>query len=200
MTKFISGASDIIIAGAICGTTEMVQGLMDVQNGPLMLLGPTMDPKVAFELSVRLPHLAMRMKEHSLRATTFAEDLQASGLNVVYPGLADHSDHALAVELCRADYGFGGVIGLDLGNEQTANELMGCLQNKYGFGYIAVSLGYFDTLLSCSGSSTSSELTEQDKMLAGISPGLVRISVGYTGSLQQHRRQLISALSDIGVA
>ncbi len=63
---------------------------------------------------------------------------------------------------------------------------------------MAVSLGYFDTLMSCSGSSTSSEMTDEDKSVAGISPGLVRISVGYTGTLEQRWRQLYSALQDVG--
>ena len=85
-----------------------------------------------------------------------------------------------------------------MGDEATANRLMERLQNHYSFGFMAVSLGYFDTLLSCSGSSTSSELTDGDKALAGISPGLVRISVGYTGSLTQRREQLRLALRDIG--
>ena len=197
MTKFISGASDII-AGAVCGSREFVQALMDVQNGPLMILGPTMDPNIAFTLSMRLPHLPLRMMEHSRRALVLAQDLQAWGLNVVYPGLSDHPDHLLAKNLCRDEYGFGGVLALDMGDEATANRLMERLQNHYSFGFMAVSLGYFDTLLSCSGSSTSSELTDGDKALAGISPGLVRISVGYTGSLTQRREQLRLALRDIG--
>ncbi len=89
------------------------------------------------------------------------------------------------------------MLAVDMGDENTANRLMEKLQNGYDFGYIAVSLGYFETLLSCSGSSTSSELTDEDKELAGISPGLVRMSVGYTGSLEQRREQLRSAIEDI---
>ena len=91
------------------------------------------------------------------------------------------------------------MLSLDAGTEVKANDLMERLQNHYGFGYMAVSLGYFDSLMSCSGSSTSSELTEQDKQLAGISPGLVRLSVGYTGSLQQRWQQLRGALGDVGL-
>jgi methionine-gamma-lyase len=64
---------------------------------------------------------------------------------------------------------------------------------------VAVSLGYFDTLMSCSGSSTSSELSSEHKRLAGISPGLVRMSVGITGSLEQRWRQLENALRKCGI-
>jgi methionine-gamma-lyase len=63
---------------------------------------------------------------------------------------------------------------------------------------MAVSLGYFDTLMSCSGSSTSSELTDEDKEAAHISPGLLRMSVGYTGTLEQRWQQLKDALEEVG--
>ncbi|MCZ6868647.1 MAG: PLP-dependent transferase [Gammaproteobacteria bacterium] len=76
---------------------------------------------------------------------------------------------------------------------------MSRLQNEQRFGYMAVSLGYFDTLMSCSGSSTSSELSEDDKEEAGISPGLIRISVGYTGSMEQRWAQLEAGLRDVAL-
>jgi methionine-gamma-lyase len=75
---------------------------------------------------------------------------------------------------------------------------MSTLQNKHGFGFMAVSLGYFDTLMSCSGSSTSSEMSDEDKASAGISPGLVRLSIGYTGTLEQRWQQLRDALKAVG--
>ena len=80
-----------------------------------------------------------------------------------------------------------------------ADDLLDELQNKQDFGYIAVSLGYFDTLMSCSGSSTSSELSEEDQKEAGISPGLVRISIGFTGTLEQRWGQLETALRRTGL-
>ena len=199
VTKFIGGASDVI-AGAICGTEAFIGELMDLHMGPLMMLGPTMDPHVAAAISLRIPHLPLRMKAHSERALALAERMRDLGLEVVYPGLDDHPDHALFRELCCDEYGFGGVLTLDCGDEDTANDLMSCLQNEQRFGYLAVSLGYFDTLMSCSGSSTSSEMSEEDREDAGISPGLVRISVGYTGTLEQRWTQLREALKVSGMA
>jgi methionine-gamma-lyase len=199
VTKFIGGASDVI-AGAICGTEAFIGELMDLHMGPLMMLGPTMDPHVAAAISLRIPHLPLRMKAHSERALALAERMRDLGLEVVYPGLDDHPDHALFRELCCDEYGFGGVLTLDCGDEDTANALMSCLQNEQRFGYLAVSLGYFDTLMSCSGSSTSSEMSEEDREDAGISPGLVRISVGYTGTLEQRWTQLREALKVSGMA
>ena len=197
ITKFISGMSDVI-AGAVCGSREFIESLMDLHNGPLMLLGPTMDPMVASKLSLRIPHLPIRMSAHGERALALSERLFELGIEVVYPGLRHHPDKALFDELRCPDYGYGGVMTIDMGNEEAANALMETLQNKYRFGFMAVSLGYFDTLMSCSGSSTSSELTDEDKSAAGISPGLVRLSIGYTGTLEQRWRQLYSALEDVG--
>lgn len=198
MTKYIGGASDHI-AGAICADQDFILRLMDLHTGALMLLGPTMDPQVAFNLNLRLPHLSLRMAEHGRRAQLFAERLQALGLAVNYPGLPGHPDHELLNELHCAEYGFGGILTLDLDTQELANQLMDMLQNDYRFGYMAVSLGYFDTLMSCSGSTTSSEMTEEDKARAHISPGLVRMSLGYTGTAEQRWRQLHSALERLGV-
>ncbi len=196
ITKFISGMSDII-GGAICGSHEFIESLMDLRQGPLMLLGPTMDPKVASDIALRIPHLPLRMAAHGERALALAERAEARGIEVCYPGLESHPDHALFNELRCDEYGYGGVMTIDLHEEERANELMALLQNKYSFGFMAVSLGYFDTLMSCSGSSTSSEMSDQDQSAAGISPGLVRMSVGYTGTLEQRWAQLESALNDL---
>jgi len=193
LTKFISGASDII-AGAICGSSVFISSLMDLHTGSLMLLGPTMDPHVAFKLSLRLPHLGLRMQEHGRRAQLFAERLAARGLPVIYPGLPGHPDHAVLQRLADPQYRGGGILGLDLKTGERANQLMRLLQNEQHFGFIAVSLGYFDTLMSCSAASTSSEMTEHDMRTAGISPGLVRISVGITGDTEQRWAQLAAAL------
>jgi len=198
ITKFISGASDII-AGAICGSEEFIGALMDLHMGPLMLLGPTMDPHVASDISLRIPHLPLRMTAHSERALAMTERLDGLGLAVRYPGLESHPDHELFTEQHCPEYGYGGVFTLDVGDADTANTLMSLLQNEQRFGYLAVSLGYFDTLMSCSGSSTSSEMSDENKDVAGISPGLVRISIGYTGTLEQRWTQLRSALSTAGI-
>ena len=146
-----------------------------------------------------IPHLPLRMIEHGRRTKLFAERLNAMGIKVCYPGLPDHPDHELMSQLNCPDYGYGGVLTMDMGTVEHANELLDLLQNEYQFGYVAVSLGYFDTLMSCSGSSTSSELTEEDKKAAHISPGLVRLSIGYTGTTEQRWAQLSEALKRVGM-
>lgn len=183
------------ISGAICGPEELVNSMMDLHQGALMLLGPTMNAKVAFELSERLPHLGLRMKEHSERALVYATKIKKLGLKVIYPGLEDHPQHDLLKSLANKGYGFGGLLCIDMETEERANRLMNHLQNYTQFGFMAVSLGYYETLMSCSGSSTSSEMNAQEKSLAGISPGLVRMSIGYIGTLEQKWSQFEKALS-----
>ncbi|GMN31009.1 hypothetical protein TIFTF001_046470 [Ficus carica] len=92
-------------------------------------------------------------------------------------------------------YGYGGLLCLDMETEEKANRILNLLQNYSQFGFMAVSLGYYETLMSCSGSSTSSGLNNEEKELAGISPGLVRMSVGYVGTLEQKWSQFKKAVS-----
>jgi methionine-gamma-lyase len=193
LTKFVSGASDVI-AGAICGTHDFVGSLMDVNTGALMLLGPTMDPFVAEKLSLRLPHLGIRMAEHGRRALALCERLETLGYPAIYPGLATHPDHALLTRLANPGYGHSGVFGLDLGSLVRAERFLEILQNDVHFGFIAVSLGYFDSLLTVPSESVSSELGSGEQTRAGITEGLVRIALGYTGTLDQRWDQLAGAL------
>jgi len=64
---------------------------------------------------------------------------------------------------------------------------------------IAVSLGYFDTLMSCSGSSTSSEIPPEDQKKMELSPGLIRFSIGFTGSLETRIQQIDRAVREAGL-
>ena len=198
LTKFINGASDLM-GGAILGEEKFILQLMDLHRGRIMLLGPTMDSRVAYDIIQRLPHLPLRMREHSRRAQAIAEALEEKGAPVTYPGLASHPEHALLKKILNKGYGFGGLLTLDCTTREKADQVMSILQNKENFGVIAVSLGYFDTLMSCSGSSTSSELTVEDQKAMGLSPGLLRISIGLTGSLEKRIKQIINGLTSAGL-
>ncbi len=198
LTKYISGASDMI-AGAICSDREFIDELKDLQTGRAMLLGPTMDPRAAFDLIQRLPHLPIRMREHGRRAMVIATHLEQLGTNVTYPGLATHPQHGLFTEMINQGYGYGGMMTVDCVTQRQAEHFMNILQNEEEFGYIAVSLGYHDTLMSCSGTSTSSEIPDEEQSAMGLSPGLVRISVGYTGGLQERVQQVVRAVESAGL-
>jgi methionine-gamma-lyase len=189
LTKFINGASDIV-AGCVCADGDFIDGMYDLHTGSLMLLGPAMDPRAAYEVATRLPNLGLRMAAHAERALAYAQRLEALGAKVVYPGLVSHPDHALFRRLANPGYGAGGLLSVDFGSAGRANRFMEHLQNTEDFGYMAVSLGFSDTLMSASASSTSSELDEGALRAAGISPGWVRLSAGYTGRLEDRLAQL----------
>lgn len=199
LTKFINGASDMI-AGGICANRDFVLKLMDLHTGRVMLLGPTMDPNAAFDVIQRIPHLAIRMREHGRRAMAVARLLEELGTEVRYPGLPSHPQHELMTAMMNEGYGYGGMVTLDCKTRKKAEELMSILQNRERFGLIAVSLGYFDTLMSCSGSSTSSEIPPEDQKTMGLSPGLLRFSIGYTGDLDARLAALERAVREVGLA
>ncbi|MFC1813683.1 aminotransferase class I/II-fold pyridoxal phosphate-dependent enzyme [Thermodesulfobacteriota bacterium] len=198
MTKFINGASDVI-AGVICASREFIYKLMDLHTGRVMLLGPTMDPRIAYDIIQRLPHLAIRMREHCMRARAIAEHLQEIGVPVTYPGLPSHPQHELIKSMVNPGYGYGGMLTIDCDTREKAEELMFILQNTERFGLIAVSLGYYDTLISCSGSSTSSEIPPEDQFKMGLSPGLIRMAIGFTGSLDARIEQIERAVRAVGL-
>jgi len=198
MTKFINGASDVI-AGVICASRDFIYKLMDLHTGRVMLLGPTMDPRIAYDIIQRLPHLAIRMREHCKRAMAIAERLHKIGAPVTYPGLPSHPQNDLIKSIVNSGYGYGGMLTIDCGTKEKAEELMSMLQNKERFGLIAVSLGYYDTLMSCSGSSTSSEIPPEDQSKIGLSPGLVRMAIGFTGSLDARLEQIERSVRAVGL-
>ena len=181
------------MAGAICGSTSFVSSLMDAHAGPLFLLGPVLDPKAASELILRIPHLSLRVTEASRRALAYAQALEAEGAAVAYPGLAAHPHADTYTKVANPGYGHGAVFTVDAGSSDSASRLMERLQNAAGFGLMAVSLGFHDTLMCISGASTSSELSPEDRAAAGITDGLLRVSVGITGTLEQRRAALIAA-------
>ncbi len=193
MTKFINGASDLL-SGAICADKSFINRLMDLHTGRAMLFGPTMDPRCAFDIIQRLPHLALRMKEHSRRAQAIAEALFSLNVPVTYPGLPSFPQYETISALINRGYGYGGLLTVDCLTREKAGEFLSYLQNKMQFGLIAVSLGYFDTLMSCSGSSTASEINPDDQQKMGLSNGLVRMSIGLTGSLEERVNQIESTV------
>ncbi|MEO5667576.1 MAG: PLP-dependent transferase, partial [Bdellovibrionota bacterium] len=194
-TKFISGSSDLI-AGAICSTQAFIDSLIDVNHGPVMLTGPVLDARVAHELYLRLDHLHIRMRAHSDRALSLATALEKAGIAVVYPGLPSHRHHSRAKELFESEFGFGGMLTVDLGSPERALKLSRKLQDNK-FGLYAVSLGFSRTLISCPAVSTSSEIPEADQKKMSLTPGLLRISVGYTGDSETQIQRFLEAYTSL---
>jgi methionine-gamma-lyase len=178
-TKFISGASDMI-AGVIAGSHEFIASLIDVNSGVVMITGPVMDSKIAHELYLRLDHLPLRIQAHAKSAAFLAEKMEKAKIPVVYPGLKSHEQHALMTSLIEPDFGYGGMLAVDCKTSANAMSLASALQ-EIKFGLYAVSLGFSRTLMSCPSVSTSSEIPADEQAAMHLSPGLLRLSVGYTG-------------------
>ncbi|MDM8537170.1 aminotransferase class I/II-fold pyridoxal phosphate-dependent enzyme [Desulfobacterales bacterium HSG17] len=198
LTKFINGASDNL-GGAICASRAFIHQLMDLHTGRAMLLGPSMDPRTAYDIIQRLPHLGVRLREHGKRAMAAATLLAEMDVKVTYPGLKQYSQHDLFCQLQNPSFGFGGIFTVDCGDPIKADQLLDILQNKERFGLIAVSLGYYDTLMSCSGTTTSSEISVDEQSRMGLSPGLVRFSIGITGDLDERLAQLERGVRSAGL-
>lgn len=176
MTKFVNGKNDCV-AGAICSDAAFIDAISNVNDGTAMLLGPVLDPLRSSSILKNLHTLHIRMKKHSDNALYLAGQMEKDGLKVLYPGLTSHKDHELMKKLMNPDFGFGGMMAIDMGTAEKAYEFMEKMQNA-GVGYLAVSLGYFKTLFSNPGKSTSSEVPEHIQREMGLSEGLVRFSVG----------------------
>lgn len=183
MTKFINGASDCV-AGCVVSSHAFVDRLNDVNGGTSMLLGPVLDSLRAASILKNLHTLHIRMRQHGTNALALARRLKARGLPVHYPGLPDHPGHARMVRLANPGYGFGGMLTLDVGTTDNANRLMTRLQERR-VGYLAVSLGYFKTLFSAPGHSTSSEIPEEERARMGLSDGLIRFSIGLDQDIER---------------
>jgi len=197
MTKFINGKNDCV-AGAICGTKDFIASLIDVNNGTSMLLGPVLDPLRSSAILKNLHTLHIRMKQHSHNAMYLAKYLQNKGVKVIYPGLPVHPQYDLFKSIMNEKYGFGGMIAIDVESSDKAAELMEAME-KDGVGYLAVSLGYFKTLFSNSGKSTSSEVPETEQQAMGLSDGLIRFSVGLDDDIERTALKINKCLIDTGM-
>ncbi|MDP2087858.1 MAG: aminotransferase class I/II-fold pyridoxal phosphate-dependent enzyme [Flavobacteriaceae bacterium] len=197
LTKFINGTNDTI-GGVVCGKKEFIDSLRNVNDGAAMLLGPVMDSLRAAQILKNMRSLALRMRKHSDNALYLAEQFQKDGLSVVYPGLENHKGHELLKSMLNESYGFGGLLTLELESLEKANELMELMQNR-NIGYLAVSLGFYKTLFSASGASTSSEIPEEEQKEMGLSKGLIRFSIGLDDDIVRTYKSMKACMQEAGI-
>ncbi|MCB0468549.1 MAG: aminotransferase class I/II-fold pyridoxal phosphate-dependent enzyme [Aequorivita sp.] len=197
LTKFINGSSDTM-GGVTCGTQEFIDSLRNVNDGANMLLGPAMDSLRAASILKNLRTLHIRIKQHSENALYLAEKFEADGLKTVYPGLKSHTGHELFKKMMNTEYGFGGMLTIDVGGIDKANELMELMQER-NLGYLAVSLGFYKTLFSAPGSSTSSEIPEEEQKEMGLSDGLIRFSIGLDNDIKRTYQMMRDCMVEIGI-
>ena len=197
LTKFINGSSDAV-GGVVCGTQEFINQLRSVIDGASMLLGSTMDSLRASSVLKNLRTLHIRMKQHSFNAGYLATKFEADGVKTVYPGLESHPSHTLFTSMMNTEYGYGGMLTLDAGSLEKANLLMEAMQHK-NVGYLAVSLGFYKTLFSAPGSSTSSEIPEEEQEEMGLSDGLIRFSIGLDNNIERTYQIMKECMLEVGV-
>lgn len=197
LTKFINGSSDTV-AGVICGTQAFIDDLKNVNHGAAMLLGSTMDSLRSSSVLKNLRTLHIRMKQHSHNAQYLAEKFEEDGLRVVYPGLKSHPGYQSLHQQKHPDYGFGGMLTLDVGNLEKANTLMEMMQQE-NLGYLAVSLGFYKTLFSAPGTSTSSEIPLEEQKEMGLTDGLIRFSIGLDDDIERTYQKMKACMVHVGI-
>jgi O-succinylhomoserine sulfhydrylase len=168
-TKFIDGQGRVL-GGAIVGAAELV----DKIEGFTKAAGPALSPFNGWILSKSLETLAVRMDAHCARALALAERLEANPqvASVKYPYLPSHPQYDLARKQMRAG---GGLVTFEVqgGLEQG----MRCL-NALKMASLTSNLGDTRTIATHPATTTHSKLTEEERQAVGVTPGLIRISVG----------------------
>jgi methionine-gamma-lyase len=168
-TKYLGGHGDLL-AGAVVGRTEAIERMRwDTQK----ILGGVIAPETAWLLHRGIKTLALRMERHNSNALAIARFLAKHPLvqRVHYPGLRSHPQHALAR---RQMTGYGGVIAFDVGSQERGRRTIDALR----LCARAVSLGDVATLVQHSATMTHASVPPEQRLAAGVTDGLLRISVG----------------------
>ena len=169
-TKYLNGHADVT-AGALMGSRELIERAWDY----LRLYGPVLHPMEAWLLRRGLMTYPMRMRVHNENAMQVARFLEEHPAieRVYYPGLPSHPQHELARKQMTG--GFGGMVSFEVkGGFDPAYRFIG----RTEICLLAVSLGGMDTLVTHPASMIHSRQSDEEREAAGISPGLIRLSVG----------------------
>ncbi|WP_298884347.1 aminotransferase class I/II-fold pyridoxal phosphate-dependent enzyme [uncultured Polaribacter sp.] len=197
LTKFINGSSDTM-GGVVCASTDFINSQKSVIEGASMLLGSSMDSLRSSSILKNMRTLHIRVKQHSNNASYLASKFEKDGLKTVYPGLESHPSHNLFKSMMNEEYGFGGMLTIETGSLEKANALMELMQEK-NLGYLAVSLGFYKTLFSAPGTSTSSEIPEEEQVEMGLSNGLIRFSIGLDNDIERTYKMMKDCMKQVGV-
>lgn len=168
-TKYLNGHSDIV-AGAVIGRSALIEKITHKLNH----LGGSLDPHAAYLLHRGMKTLAVRMKFQSESAMRIAQFLEGHAAieKVNYPGLPNHPAYQRAREFLN---GFSAMLSFEVrGGVEAAERFM----QKTELPIVAPSLGGVETLLTRPATTSHSGMSPQDRLKAGITDSLVRMSVG----------------------
>lgn len=170
-TKYLNGHGDVI-AGMVISKKDLIDQIRLV--GIKDMTGSVLGPMEAYLIIRGMKTLEVRMKKHCENAMKVAEFLAAHEkvAEVYFPGLKSHPGHETAAKQMDA---FGGIMSFELKGGFEAGKI---LLNNLKLCSLAVSLGDTETLIQHPASMTHSPYTKEERMEAGITDGLVRLSVG----------------------
>lgn len=170
-TKYLAGHSDCLAGVLVTRSPELLKRLYFIQNAT----GAVLSPFDSFLLARGLKTLDLRVREQCRSAMQIAKYLSDHPrvAAVIYPGLPQHPDHALAARLL--DGGFGAMITFEARGDF---ELTRRIVQSTRLFHLAVSLGSVESLIEQPASMSHASYDAQGRQAAGISDGLIRISVG----------------------
>jgi methionine-gamma-lyase len=174
MTKFLNGHTDVVAGIIVASTEELLGKIRPVHH----YLGACIDPHQAWLVLRGLRTLALRVRESQRNAQVLAEYLEKHPKVtwIAYPGLASHPQHDLAR---RQMDGFGALISFEIEGGLKGGA---ALLDNLGLLTLAVSLGGIETLIQHPASMTHAAIPRDDRLKAGITDGLIRLSVGCEAS------------------
>jgi cystathionine beta-lyase len=167
-TKYLNGHSDVN-AGVVVSTAAVIGELVE----SAMLYGGMLDAHACYQLERGLKTLALRVRQHNENADRLARFIQRhpAVACVHYPGLPDHPDHGIAARQMR---GFGGMLSFELRDPERVDAMM----ERFRVIMPALSLGGVESLVCVPSRTSHRKLSRSERERAGISDGLVRVSVG----------------------
>ncbi len=174
-TKYLNGHSDVIGGAVVTSTKEIGEQLHYIQ----MSVGAVPGPFDCWLTQRSIKTLHLRMKRHDENGRALAEYLDKSKLikKVYYPGLKTHPHHELAKRQQvdpYGNYGFGGMISIDIGSFSKATQFV----SRLDIFTLAESLGGVESLICHPAKMTHASLSKDRRGELGISDGLLRLSVG----------------------
>jgi O-succinylhomoserine sulfhydrylase len=168
-TKYIDGQGRVM-GGVVVGSADLIQEIYDFARPT----GPALSPFNAWVLSKSVETLELRMEKHSQNAMELAMWLEAHphADSVRYPFLPSHPQHEIAKRQMSAG---GGIVTFRLeGGLEHGKRFMDSVE----MCSLTANLGDTRTIVSHPSSTTHAKLTEEERLAVGITPGLIRISVG----------------------
>ena len=186
-TKYLNGHSDSVGGAVICADAEDGAKIGFTQNAA----GAILSPFDSFLVSRGIKTLPVRMRAHDANGRAVAAWLteQPKVKKVFYPGLSSHPGHAVAA---RQMSGFGGMISFDLGSIEAVKRFL----DRVVVCALGESLGGVESLISHPASMTHASVEPEERLRRGITPGLVRVSVGIE-DLEDILQDLANALTAV---